>query len=59
MKDLIVRKKSKFGTDHYFPYNDNAKLLIEIIPRREAFFKKDLIRLKDLGFRIVVKAEEI
>ncbi len=56
---LEFTMKSQFGHERFFPVNSLAQALVDIMPRRTAFHRKDLEILKEAGFSIEVKPEEI
>lgn len=55
---LLVSMKTGYGKRFYYAENETAKLFLQLLGR-ETLTDKDIPIIKQLGFRIVVKAVEL
>lgn len=56
--DVVITRREQYGSERFYPECEKAALLARLAHRR-TFTRKELSLIKELGFRIVVKQEEV
>jgi len=56
--DVVITRREQYGSERFYPECEKAALLARLAHRR-TFTRKELALIKELGFRIVVKQEEL
>ena len=58
MKTIHVQRKEQWGTIRYYPVNDTARAMLELM-KRQIFTKAELFVLKnELGFNLEIKTND-
>ena len=56
--EIMIKRREHYGTELFYPECEKA-LLLARLAHRKTFSRKELALIKELGFRIIVKQEEL
>lgn len=56
--EIVITKREQYGTERFYPECEKAMVLARLAHRR-TFTRRELSLIKELGYRIVVKQEEV
>lgn len=57
--EVIFKLEKEFGNERFYPVNDTAKGLLEIMPRRLSFLRSDLVQLDKIGFKVRIEQDTV
>ena len=56
--EIVIKRREQYGSEPFYPECEKAALLARLAHRR-TFTRKELFLIKELGYTIVVKQEEL
>lgn len=56
--EIVITRREQYGSERFYPECEKAALLARLAHRR-TFTRKELFLIKELGYTIVVKHEEL
>lgn len=56
--EIVISRREQYGTERFYPECEKAAVLARLAHRR-TFTRRELALIKELGYRIVVKQEEV
>lgn len=56
--EIVIRRRELYGSERFYPDCPKAALLARLAHRR-TFTRTELFLIKELGYKIVVKQEEV
>lgn len=56
--EIVITRREQYGSERFYPECEKAALLARLAHRR-TFTRKELALIKELGYTIVVKHEEL
>jgi hypothetical protein len=56
--EIVITRREQYGSERFYPECEKAALLARLAHRR-TFTRKELFLIKELGYTIVVKQEEL
>ena len=56
--EVVITRREQYGTERFYPECEKAALLARLAHRR-TFTRRELTLIKELGYKIVVKQEEV
>ena len=56
--EIVISKREQYGTERFYPECPKAVVLARLAHRR-TFSRRELLLIKELGYKIVVKQEEV
>jgi len=56
--EIVIKRREQYGTERFYPECPKAALLARLAHRR-TFTRTELLLIKELGYKIVVKQEEV
>ena len=56
---IKIMRKDDYGKERFYPQNRLAQTLLDIMPRRNCFLRRDIEKLHEAGFKILFIQEHI
>lgn len=56
--EIVITRREQYGSERFYPECEKALILARLAHRR-TFTRKELFLIKELGYKIVVKQEEV
>lgn len=56
--EIVIKRREQYGTERFYPECVKAALLARLAHRR-TFTRAELSLIKELGYKIVIKQEEV
>ena len=56
--EIVITRREQYGTERFYPECVKAALLARLAHRR-TFTRTELSLIKELGYKIVIKQEEV
>jgi hypothetical protein len=56
--EVVITRREQYGTERFYPECEKAAILARLAHRR-TFTRRELTLIKELGYKIVVKQEEV
>jgi hypothetical protein len=56
--EIFITRREVYGTERFYPYCQKAALLARLA-HRQTFSRRELQLVKELGYRITIKQEEV
>ena len=56
--EIVITRREQYGSERFYPECEKAAVLARLAHRR-TFTRRELALIKELGYRIVIKQEEV